>query len=70
LTAAGKQSPLILPKTLNEWLALPEHETPYCPRCPGTSQYRVVGYSYADVWICSDDACGYRWRWPGIVGGD
>lgn len=52
-----------VPTTLDEYLALPEHETAVCPRCDGTGVMM-----HRDLCRCA--ACGYRWRWPAAVGMD
>jgi hypothetical protein len=52
-----------LPQTLDDYLALPEHEAATCPKCEwaGVMMHR-------DVCVCV--RCEYRWRWPFTVGGD
>ena len=48
-----------LPTTLDDWLALPEHETVICPECNHTGVM-----IHGDVCRCV--RCGHGWRWPGM----
>lgn len=49
------------PRSPDEYLAIPEHESALCPQCGR------AGSEYCGVYVC---ACDYRWRCPRLVGLD